>query len=225
MQTSQTSQTLINYFSMETNVKCKICRRAGAKLFLKGARCYNQKCAMVRRPVAPGKKGKRRPRSLSEYGRELREKQRMKAWYNLREQQFKNYVKAILEQKGRNADLPLALIDSLESRFDNVIFRLGFAPSRLAARQLVSHKCFLVNGKAVNLPSRRIGKGDVVSVAPRKSGNAYFTQLKTTIKSQKPPLWLSLDADKIEGKRVGDPTMEEAMPPAEIGSVFEFYAK
>lgn len=210
---------------METNVKCKICRRAGAKLFLKGARCYNQKCAMVRRPTTPGKKGKRRPRSLSEYGRELREKQRMKAWYNLREQQFKNYVKAILDRKGRDEDLPLALVNSLESRLDNVVFRLGFAPSRLAARQLVSHKCFLVNGKPVNLPSRRIGKGDVVSVAPRKAGNVYFTQLKAALKSQKPPLWLSLDADKIEGRRVGDPTMEEAMPPAEIGSVFEFYAK
>lgn len=210
---------------METNVKCKICRRAGAKLFLKGARCYNQKCAMVRRPTTPGKKGKRRPRSLSEYGRELREKQRMKAWYNLREQQFKNYVKAILDRKGRDEDLPLALVNSLESRLDNVVFRLGFAPSRLAARQLVSHKCFLVNGKPVNLPSRKIGKGDVVAVAPRKAKNNYFKQLKEALKSHKPPAWLALDWEKLEGKRIGDPTVEEAMPPAEIGTVFEFYAK
>ena len=210
---------------METNTKCKICRRAGAKLFLKGARCYNQKCAMVRRPTTPGKKGKRRARSLSEFGRELREKQRMKACYNLREQQFKNYVDAILSKKSVIDDLSLALIDSLESRMDNVVFRLGFASSRAAARQLVSHKSFLVNGKPVNLPSRRIAKGNVVSVAPRKTGNAYFKQLKEALKSHKPPAWLVLDLEKLEGRRIGDPTVEEAMPPAEIGTVFEFYAK
>ncbi len=210
---------------METGTKCKICRRAGAKLFLKGARCYNQKCAMVRRSGPPGKKGKRRARSLSEYGRELREKQKMKAWYNLREEQFKNYVKAILAKKRSTSDLSLALMDSLESRLDNVVFRLGFAPSRLAARQLVSHKCFLVNGKPANLPSRRIAKGDTVAVAPRKLKGAYFTQLKTSLKSQKPPAWLALDADKFEGKRIGDVSVEEVLPPAEIGAVFEFYAK
>ncbi|UMX47505.1 MAG: 30S ribosomal protein S4 [Candidatus Nealsonbacteria bacterium DGGOD1a] len=210
---------------METNIKCKICRRAGAKLLLKGSRCYGQKCAMVRRPTAPGKKGKRRARSLSEFGRELREKQRVKAWYNLREQQFKNYVKAVLAKKGSAEDLPLALMGALEGRLDNVVFRLGFAPSRLAARQLVSHKSFLVNGKPVNLPSYRVIKGDVVSVAPRKIKNAYFVQLQPALKSYKTPLWLSLDADKMEGKRVGDISMEELALPAEIGSVFEFYAR
>lgn len=210
---------------METGIKCKVCRRAGSKLFLKGARCYNQKCAMVRRSGTPGKKGKRRARSLSEYGRELREKQKMKAWYNLREEQFKNYVKAILSKKSSIADLPLALVDSLESRLDNVVFRLGFAPSRLAARQLVSHKSFLVNGKPANLPSRRVVRGDIIAVAPRKLGNAYFSQLKTSLKAYKPPVWLELDADKFEGKRTGDVSIEEVMPPAEIGSVFEFYAK
>jgi SSU ribosomal protein S4P len=103
---------------------------------------------MVRRPTAPGKKGKRRARSLSEFGRELREKQRVKAWYNLREQQFKNYVKAVLAKKGSAEDLPLALMGALEGRLDNVVFRLGFAPSRLAARQLVSHKSFFGQRKA-----------------------------------------------------------------------------
>lgn len=210
---------------METNTKCKICRRAQAKLFLKGARCYGQKCAMVRRPMAPGKKGKRRARTLSEFGRELREKQRMKAWYNLREQQFKNYVKAILSKKKGNQDLSLALVNVLESRLDNVVFRLGFAPSRLAARQLVSHKNFLVNGRPVNLPARQIKKGDVVGVAPRKIGKTYFSQLQASLKTCKPPAWLELDAAKMQGKRVGDITMEEANPPAEIGSVFEFYAR
>jgi small subunit ribosomal protein S4 len=210
---------------METNIKCKICRRAGAKLLLKGSRCYGQKCAMVRRPTAPGKKGKRRTRQLSEFGRELREKQRMKAWYNLREQQFKNYVKAILAKKSGDEDLPLALMGVLENRLDNVVFRLGFAPSRLGARQLVGHKSFLVNGKPVNLPSYQVKKGDTVSVAPRKAKNTYFTQLLATLKAYKAPAWLALDAEKMEGKRVGDVTLEEAAAPAEIGSVFEFYAK
>jgi small subunit ribosomal protein S4 len=210
---------------METNIKCKICRRAGAKLMLKGDRCYSQKCAMVRRPTAPGKKGKRRARSLSEFGRELREKQRMKAWYNLREQQFKNYVMAILRKKGGAEDLPLALMSVLENRLDNVVFRLGLAPSRLAARQLVSHKNFLVNGKSVNLSSYQVKKNDVVAVAPRKAGNAYFTKLKANLKGKKTPIWLALDAEKLEGKRIGDATLEEVMPPVEIGSVFEFYSK
>lgn len=194
-------------------------------MLLKGSRCYGQKCAMVRRPTAPGKKGKRRARSLSEFGRELREKQRMKAWYNLREQQFKNYVKAVLAKKSSSDDLPLALMDVLESRLDNVVFRLGFAPSRLNARQLVSHKGFLVNGKPVNLPSYQISKGDVITVAPRKAKNTYFTQLQAILKTYKAPAWLTLDAEKMEGKKTGDVSMEELTTPAEIGSVFEFYAR
>lgn len=210
---------------METNIKCKICRRAGAKLFLKGARCYGQKCAMVRRPTTPGKKGKRRTRTLSEFGRELREKQRMKASYNLREQQFKNYVKAILSKKTGDQDLPLALMSVLENRLDNVVFRLGFAPSRLTARQLVSHKNFLVNGKPVNLPAYQVKKGDVVAVAPRKAGKTYFSQLQTALKTHKAPAWLELNAAKMEGKRIGNVAIEDANPPAEIGSVFEFYAR
>ncbi len=210
---------------MDTNIKCKICRRAGAKLLLKGARCYGQKCAMVRRPTAPGKKGKRRTRQLSEYGRELREKQRMKAWYELREQQFKNYVKAVLAKKTGADDLPLSLISALESRLDNVVFRLGLAPSRLAARQLVSHKNFLVNGKPVNAPSYQVKKNDTIAVAPRKTKKTYFVQLQAALKNQKTPAWLALDAAKMEGRRVGDVTLEDAAAPAEIGSVFEFYAK
>ena len=176
---------------MDKNIKCKICRRAGAKLLLKGSRCYGQKCAMVRRPTTPGKKGKRRARTLSEFGRELREKQRMKAWYNLREQQFKNYVKAVLAKKSSAEDLPLALMSVLENRLDNVVFRLGFAPSRLNARQLVSHKSFLVNGKPVNLPSYQVQKGDVISRAPRKAKNTYFTHLRPDLKTYKTPSWLT----------------------------------
>ncbi|MFA6376601.1 MAG: 30S ribosomal protein S4, partial [Candidatus Paceibacterota bacterium] len=146
-------------------------------------------------------------------------------WYNLREQQFKNYVKAILAKKSSSEDLPLALMSVLENRLDNVVFRLGFAPSRLTARQLVGHKNFLVNGKPVNLPSYQVAKGDVIKVASHKTKKNYFTLLAPTLKAFKTPTWLVLDADKLEGKRTGDVAMEELTPPAEIGSVFEFYAK
>ncbi len=210
---------------MDTNIKCKKCRRAGVKLFLKGDRCYGQKCAIVRRPTAPGKKGKRRTKQLSEYGRELREKQNLKIWYNLREQQFKNYAKAILAKKGSADNLPLELMKKLEYRLDNVVFRMGFAGSRITARQLVSHNNFLVNGKPVNLPSRQIKTGDTVSVAPRKLKNAYFTKQQGIMKNYKAPAWLAVNAEKMEGKKTGDVTMEELQPVAEIGSVFEFYAR
>ncbi len=210
---------------MDTNIKCKNCRRAGVKLFLKGDRCYGQKCAMVRRPTAPGKRGKRRTKQLSEYGRELREKQNLKIWYNLREQQFKNYVKGILAKKGSADNLPLALMKKLEYRLDNVVFRMGYATSRITARQLVSHNNFLVNGNPVNLPSRQIKTGDIISVAPRKIKNAYFTKLQATLKNYKAPAWIVVDAEKMEGKKTGDVAMEELQPVAEIGSVFEFYAR
>lgn len=205
--------------------KCKICRRANAKLFLKGDRCYLQKCAMVRRPYAPGKKGKRRAKSPSEYGRELREKQVLKRWYNLREQQFKNYVLSVLSKKGHSEDLPLMLMRLLETRLDNVVYKLGFATSRITARQLVNHGNFLVNGKAVDIPSYQVKKGDVVAVAPRKLKGVYFTALKAKIGQHKTPTWLSTDAAKMEGKMLDDIKMDELEPPAEIGSVFEFYAR
>jgi small subunit ribosomal protein S4 len=210
---------------MDTNIKCKNCRRAGVKLFLKGDRCYGQKCAMVRRPTAPGKKGKRRTKQLSEYGRELREKQNLKTWYNLREQQFKNYVRGILAKKGSADNLPLDLMKVLEYRLDNVVFRMGFAGSRIAARQLVSHNNFLVNGKPVNLPSYQVKKGDTVCVAPRKLKNVYFTKQQAAMKNYKAPAWVVIDAEKMEGKKTGNLTMEELQPVADIGSVFEFYAR
>lgn len=205
--------------------KCKICRRAGAKLFLKGDRCFSVKCAITRRPYAPGKKGKRRSRSLSEYGRELREKQRLKNWYNLREQQFKNYVRGVLAKKGRGGDLSLLLMKTLENRLDSVVFRLGFAQSRIKARQLVTHNNFLVNGKPVNVPSYQVKKGDAISLAPRKMKKTYFQNMQPAMKKYKTPSWLLLDADKMEGKMIDDLKMEEITPPAEIESIFEFYAR
>ena len=112
------------------NTKCKICRRLGVKLFLKGERCLSPKCAMVKRDYAPGEKGKRRRRTFSEYGKELREKQKLKNWYNLRERQFRNYVKEVLAKRGKVEDAGSLLVEKLESRLDNVVFRMGFVSSR-----------------------------------------------------------------------------------------------
>lgn len=209
---------------MQTN-SCKICRRAGAKLFLKGDRCYQQKCAMVRRSYAPGKKGKRRTRSSSEYGIQLLQKQKLKRFYNLREQQFKNYVKKVLAKKSEKADLSGQLISILESRLDNTIFRLGFASSRPGARQLVNHNNFLVNGKPVNIPSYQVKQNDIIAVAPGKAKNKYFTNLANSLKTHKTPSWLTLNADKMEGKVSGAITIEEIEPISDIGTIFEFYAR
>lgn len=128
--------------------KCKICRRAGVKLFLRGERCFSTKCAMIKRPYPPGKRIKKR-KSLSEYGKELKEKQKLKNWYNLSEEQFSKYVKKALGKRGKVEDARTFLMKELESRFDNVIFKLGWASSRSQAQQMVSHQHFLVNGKKV----------------------------------------------------------------------------
>jgi small subunit ribosomal protein S4 len=206
-------------------LKCKICRRLGEKLFLKGERCLSPKCAMVRRPYPPGPKGKRRKRQLSEYAKELREKQKLRYWYNLQEKQLKNYVNSILKKRSRTKDAPSLLIKLLESRFDNVIFRLGFSLSRDKARQLVSHGYFLVNNKTMNLPSHQLKKGDVISLKSGKLNKKIITEFKNLIKKHKAPGWIQLDMSKMEGKITGTPTLEEAAPPVEISAIFEFYSR
>ncbi len=207
------------------NAKCKICRRLGVKLFLKGEKCLSPKCPMVRKPYPPGQKGKRRTGGLSEYGKELREKQKLKNWYNLKERQFRKYVKMALETRGKVEDASAFLIRLLESRLDNVVFRLGFAPSRAAAHQLISHRHILVNERTINIPSYSVKKGDVIRVKPSASKKSVFRNLPTILKKHKPPSWLELNAEKLEGKVVNLPNLEEAAPPAEISSVFEFYSK
>ena len=146
--------------------KCKKCRRAGQKLFLKGDRCFGPKCAMVKRPQPPGIHGKRARRGgTSEYGKQLAEKQRLKIIYGLRERQFKKYVKEAMAKKGDSREI---LSRKLEMRLDNIIFRLGWARSRSLARQLVGHRHILVNGKRVNIPSYVVGLNDEVSFREKK---------------------------------------------------------
>ncbi|OIO45953.1 MAG: 30S ribosomal protein S4 [Parcubacteria group bacterium CG1_02_39_15] len=210
---------------MNKSSVCKICRRLGTKLFLKGERCFSPKCPMIRRPYPPGKKGKRRPRPLSEYGKELREKQKLKNWYNLQEKQFANYVKKILAKKKKAEDPTAILIKSLENRLDNVIFRLGFAVSREQAKQFVSHGHFLVNGKSIDTPAYSVRKGDVIAVKPHKAKKTVFQNIKTILKKQKPPSWLELSIEKLEGKVIGEPSLEEAAPPVEVSAIFEYYSR
>lgn len=207
------------------DAKCKICRRLGVKLFLKGEKCLLPKCPMVKKAYPPGQRRKRRPSPLSEYGKELREKQKLKNWYNLKEKQFKKYVKEILQKGRRGEDVADFLIKKLESRLDNVVFRLGFASSRAQARQLISHGHFLVNGRTINIPSYQLKKGDKITISAKTRKKTIFHNFLTLIKKQKPPPWLQLNVEKLEGKVIGLPTLDEAGPPVEISPIFEFYSR
>lgn len=207
------------------NEKCKICRRLGTKLFLKGERCFSAKCAMIKRPFPPGPKRKRKGRALSEYGKELREKQRLKRWYNLEERQFKKYVKEILARRGRAEDATNLLIRSLETRLDNVVFKFSIATSRAQARQLVSHGYFLVNGKPVNIPFYHVKKGDTISIKPQKVKKIIFQNLSNRLKKYQAPTWLEFDAQKLEGKILKEPILEEVAPPVEVSAIFEYYSR
>jgi len=207
------------------NAKCKICRRLGVKLFLRGEKCLSPKCPMVKKAYPPGHKRKRRIRGFSEYGKELNEKQKLKNWYNLKERQFRKYVKEVLQKRGKVEDESLLLIKILEGRLDNVVFRLGFAKSRAQAKQLVSHGHFLVNGKSIDAPSYQVKKGEIISMKPQKIKKTYFQNLKNLLKKYKPPAWLELNAEKLEGKVIGEPSLEETAPPVEISAIFEFYSR
>jgi small subunit ribosomal protein S4 len=206
--------------------KCKICRRIGEKIFLKGERCFSAKCAMVKRDYPPGQQKKRNvKRSLSEYGKELREKQKLRNWYNLRERQFASYIKNALKKRGRVENAAELLIKELELRFDNVVFRMGFTTSKIQARKLVVHRHFLINNKRVNIPSYELKKGDVVSLDTKAKKKVVFNNLNVTFKKHKTPSWIALDVEKLEGKIIGEPTLNEVAPPAEILSIFEFYSR
>jgi len=191
------------------------------KLFLKGEKCLSPKCPMIKKSYPPGEKGKMRVKALSEYGKELREKQKLKNWYNLEERQFRKYVKESLKKP----DAANLLVKTLESRLDNVIFRLGFSSSRSQARQLISHGHFLVNGKVVNIPGYLVREGDKITISPRSGKKVIFQNLKNLLKKYKTPSWLELNAEKLEGKVIGLPTLEEAAPPVEISAIFEHYSR
>ena len=196
-----------------------MCRRLGMKL------CLSAKCPVVKRPYPPGQKGKRRVRSLSEYGKELREKQKLRTWYNLKERPFKRYAKEILSLKQRKEDAATLFVRKLENRLDNVIFRLGFATSRRQARQLISHRHFKVNGRSVNVASFEVRKGDIIEIDNKSKSKSVFKNILLVLKKYQPPSWLRLDVDELKGEVIGQVSLDEASPPAEISLIFELYSK
>ncbi len=210
---------------MSSNNVCKICRRLGQKLFLKGEKCFSPKCPMIKKAYPPGARKKRRKSSGSEYGWELAEKQRLRHYYNLSETQFRNYVKNILKGREKVEDAGLLLIRKLEKRLDNVVYKLGFAKSRKEARQLVSHGYFLVNSKPVNIPSFELKKGDKISIRETKKKKTLIKNLSVTLKNYQPPTWLKLDKNKLEGELIGEPTKQDVGVPVDISAIFEFYSR
>lgn len=190
-----------------TESVCRLCRREGAKLFLKGSRCYSKKCAFERRPSPPGQHGVRR-RKVSEYGVQLREKQKVRRVYSVLERQFRNYFTSAESRPGVTGE---NLLRMLESRLDNVVFRMGFATSRAQARQLVNHGHFQVNGRATNVPSFQVKPGDRIEVRESRRAREPFKVAKETLRSHQAPDWLSIDAAKLSGI-VNQPPRRDQMP-------------
>ena len=205
--------------SRYTDANCKLCRREGQKLFLKGERCYSPKCAIEKRNYAPGQHGQNR-KKMSDYGTQLREKQKTKRFYGLQETQFRNLFDKAAKKKGMTGENFLIL---LESRLDNVVFRLGFASSRKEARQLVTHNHFTVNGKKVNIPSYEVKAGDVIKVKEKSTHSPKFKEVKEMTITV--PSWLTVDVEKLEGKVVALPTRSEIDTPVAEHLIVEFYSK
>ncbi|HOJ09483.1 MAG TPA: 30S ribosomal protein S4 [Clostridiales bacterium] len=204
-----------------TGPSCKLCRREGEKLFLKGERCYTDKCSVGRRGYAPGQHGQQR-RKLSEYGMQLREKQKARRFYGVLEKQFRKYFDMATNMKGVTGENLLKL---LESRMDNVVYRLGFANSRPEARQLVKHNHFTVNGKKVNIPSYLLNPGDVVAVAEKSKNSEKIKSIVENTSGKIIPGWLELDLDNLSGKVVTLPSREEIDLPVKEYLIVELYSK
>jgi len=202
-----------------TGASCRLCRREGQKLFLKGERCYSVKCAMEKRNFAPGQHGQSR-KKLSEYGVQLREKQKAKRFYGLQETQFRNLFEKAAKKKGITGENLLVM---LETRMDNVVFRLGFASSRKEARQLVTHGHFTVNGKKLDIPSAMISPGDVVKVKEKSTNSPKFKEIKEM--SISVPAWMTVDVEKLEGKIVALPRREDIDTPVAEHLIVELYSK
>ena len=204
-----------------TGSVCKLCRREGEKLFLKGERCYSDKCSVSRRNYVPGQHGKGR-KKISEYGLQLRMKQKARRYYGILEGQFHHYFEMAERKQGVTGE---NLLRILESRLDNVVYRLGWASSRAEARQLVVHGHFLVNGKKVDIPSYLLRAGEVVAVSA-KSKDSTKVQAVLEANSGRPvPAWLDLNREALEAKVVNRPAREEIDTPVEEQLIVEFYSK
>lgn len=208
--------------SKNLNPKCKQCRREGAKLFLKGEKCFSAKCPMIKKNYPPGAHGAKRQSRPTEYGRQLREKQKAKKIYGLLERQFRNYFRKALRQKGDTGEIMRQL---LETRFDNVIFKSGLAKSRRQARQLINHGQFLVNNKKVNIASCQLKPKDEVSIKPQKAGNKIFVDLEKKLEKKDQPGWLKLDLKNLTLKILNIPKGDEMEQTYNPRLIIEFYSK
>ena len=200
---------------------CRLCRREGIKLYLKGSRCETEKCAIEKRAYPPGQHGQARSK-FSEYGVQLREKQKVKRIYGVLEKPFRNYFFAADKKKGVTGE---NLLQSLELRFDNVIYRMGLAPSRNAARQLVRHKHFTVNGKKMDVPSYILKQGDIITPNPIKGKKKPVNEAIENIKNKTLPEWLAFDTDSKQGVIQGMPTREDVKLPIEEQLIVELYSR
>ncbi len=204
-----------------TDEQCRICRREGQKLFLKGSRCYSDKCSISRRNYAPGQHGQKRAK-LSEYGTQLREKQKTKSYYGVGEKQFRGYFEMASNKKGITGE---NLLQILESRLDNVVYRLGFGASRAQARQLVNHGQFAVNGHKVDIPSYLVKAGDVITVRENKKDNGAI-KANIEVNSARPvPAWLELNSENLSGKVIRLASREDVDIPVEEHLIVELYSK
>ena len=200
---------------------CKLCRREGMKLYLKGERCYSEKCAQTRRPYPPGQHGQGRIK-LSEYAVRLREKQKVRRTYGVLERQFRNYF---VEAEGRPGVTGENLLRSLELRLDNVVYRMGIASSRAQARHFVSHGHFAVNGRPTNVPSFQLKPGDKIEVRETHRSREPFKLAKETLRSHQAPEWLSVEPANLTGSIVAPPTRDQMPLDLNEQLVVEYYSR
>ncbi|MDX1775324.1 MAG: 30S ribosomal protein S4 [Desulfobulbales bacterium] len=205
-----------------TGASCRQCRRENLKLFLKGDRCYSDRCSFERRAYAPGQHGQMRFRKVSDYAVQLREKQKVKRIYGMLEGQFRRYFEMAESSKGVTGENLLMLI---ERRLDNTLFRLGFASSRNQARQVVRHNHVLVNGKKVNIPSFQVSVGDVITVKEKSKKNQAINDSLDAVARRGVPSWLELDRDNLQGSVKGLPERHEITMPIQEQLIVELYSK
>jgi small subunit ribosomal protein S4 len=205
-----------------TGAVCRLCRREGMKLFIKGERCYTDKCAIEKRNVPPGHHGKGRKAKLMGYGLQLREKQKVKRIYGVLESQFRRYFEAADRQRGITGE---TLLQLLERRLDNVIYRLGLATSRSQARQLVRHGHFQINGRRVNVPSYSVRVGEVVSVKDSSAKTASIQYAIEEVKGRGIPEWLEFNGETLAGRIASLPTREQINLPVQEQLIVELYSK
>ncbi len=217
---------ILNYPMTKLSAKCKLCRQAGEKLFLKGDRCGTPKCAIIRKPSPPGMHGAaKKQRAKSEYGQQLAMKQKVKRIYAVLERQLKKYFREVKNKQGVTGDL---LMQKLEMRLDNMIYRAGIASSRRQARQMVRHSMFLINGKSANIPSIELKIGDKITLKENKSGKDYFKKILTEIKEKKGvglPNWMQMDPEKMIIEIKSKPSRDNFGTGIDSQMIIEFYSR